>query len=138
MYALDLGAGHQFQAEPLARAAEGAAFHDVFPTGGHFPPIEVLFVERDVAHQAGIGVHADAEHQPARLGLFRRNPDRQIAERIAGGRGNHRGLGIAEQVAGGGHLGHGPACRRTRGRVKALATAGTADAFPAGAAGADG
>ena len=39
---------------------------------------------------------------------------RQIAKRIAGGRGNHRRLGIAEQVAGRGDLGHGSSCRRAR------------------------
>ena len=123
--ALDLGAGHQFQAEPLAGAAEGAAFHDVFPTGG--TSVQSKFCSSSVM----LPTRPASEFTPTpnisrpvcvSSGEIR---DRQIAKRIAGGRGNHRGLGIAEQVAGGGDLGHGPACRRTRGRVEALAAAGT-------------
>ncbi len=125
-----MGAGRQFQAELLAGAAEGAAFHDVFPTGGHLRPIEVLLVERDVAHQAGIGVHPDAEHQSARRGLFRLDIKRQIANGIAGGRIHHRFCRI-EQVAGGGNLSHGSSWRRAARRAEALSAVGIPGGIPA-------
>ncbi len=77
MYALQWGragrrrdARHGLDAEPLPGPAPGGAVADVFPARGQAGPVEVLFVQHDRADQPGVGVDADAEHQPAGHRLF--------------------------------------------------------------------
>ena len=80
--ALHLGAGGGLDAEPLAGAAPGPAAGEVVPAGGTAGPVEVLLVEQDLAHEAGVGVHGHAEHQPAGL---RSRSDRRPCRRSGRG-----------------------------------------------------
>ena len=80
--ALDCGAGHGFDAELLAGAAEGLAFEEVGEAGREAEDVEVAFVEDDAADEAGVGVDAGAEHEAAGAGFL--DLDEDVLERAPG------------------------------------------------------
>ena len=94
--ALHLGAGRGFDAEPLAGAAQGPAAGEVVPTGGQAGPVEVLLVEQDLAHEAGVGVDGDADHQPAGLRFVELDVD--VDEPIGIERRERIGSGLGKQL----------------------------------------
>ena len=91
----DLVAGHRFQAEALAAAAERLAVDDIGPRTRRTEDVEVVFLNGELANQTCIAVHTDAEHQSSRAAFGDVDVDVDVT-RLAGARAAE---GVAVRIA---------------------------------------
>ena len=68
--------GLGFDSQPLAIASPSGAIANLFPRMWESCDVEILFVEREIADQAGIGVVSSPEHQSPSRSFIRIHEER--------------------------------------------------------------